>query len=272
MTRSQLDDSRNAALYERMYRWSYDEHIFPRREDLEALSANTNKSYLRIFLFAKKNYALLWGSRWHLIFLRDLDPIELDVVESPHFGYPNTMLSTGTIGIYSASKNAELASYFLRFLASEGFNSFIVDSGDSLPPNPIYTKTDAYRHPADYPNEGKSHIAFAEAAQTIAIPINTGPYITYQTHARIARDAWESFEAGIKTAKEATHEAAKKINKEIMASVNSSPKIKARYDKAIEDQKEIDRLKNEGLPIPASLIFNPFYLKYYADKGWLAQD
>jgi multiple sugar transport system substrate-binding protein len=272
MTRSLLDDPRNADLYERMYRWSYDEHLFPRREDLEALSANTNKSYLRIFLFAKKNYALLWGARWHLIFLRDLNPIELDAVESPHFGYPNTLFSTGTIGIYTGSKHPELASYFLRFLASEKFNSFIVDSGDSLPPNPIYTQTEAFRHPADYPNEGKSHIAFAEAAQTIAIPSYSGPYITFETYARIMRDAWESFEAGIKTAKEATHGAADRIHNEMMASVNSSPKVKARYEKALEAQKEIDRLKKEGLPIPAPLISNPFYLKYYADKGWLTQN
>ncbi len=272
ITRSQLDDPRNADLYERMYRWSYDEHLFPRREDLEALSANTNKNYLRIHLFAQKNYALLRGARWNLIFLRDMEPIRYDVVEPPHFSYPNAEISAGTIGVYTGSKNAELASYFLRFLASAKFNNFIVESGDSLPPNPLYTQTEAFRHPKDYPNEGKSHIAFAEAIQTIGITRDTGVYITKETGDRIARDAWESFEAGLKTARQATKDAADEINREIMASVNSSPLVRERYEKALEDQKEIDRRKKEGLPIPASLISNPFYLKYYNDKGWLTQD
>jgi len=272
MTKSQLDDPRCADLFERMYRWSYDEHLFPRREDLEALSANTNKNYLRIHLFAKKNYALLRGARWNLIFLRDLEPIKFDVVEPPHFSYPNVEISAGTIGIYTGSKRADLAGYFLRFLASEKFNNFIVECGDSLPPNPLYTKTEAFRHPKDYPNEGNSHIAFVEAAETIGITRSTGPFITRETSDRIERDAWESFEAGIKTAKQATLWAADQINKEIMASVDSSPLVREKYEKAIEDQKEIERCIKEGLPISASLISNPFFLKYYADKGWLTQD
>ncbi|MFG0250101.1 MAG: hypothetical protein ACF8OB_14530, partial [Phycisphaeraceae bacterium JB051] len=74
------------------------------------------------------------------------------------------------------------------------------------------------------------------------------------------------------TAEHAAKRAADRVNAEIQRTLEENPGIKPQYDQARADQKKIDELKAAGKKIPAKLIQNPFYLRYYKVKGMLEEE
>ncbi|MBL4575636.1 MAG: hypothetical protein JKY51_06010 [Opitutaceae bacterium] len=50
--------------------------------------------------------------------------------------------------------------------------------------------------------------------------------------------------------------------------VNEVPELAKKYEQGLKDQAEIDRLRANDELVPLHLISNPFYRRYYVEKGW----
>jgi len=87
---------------------------------------------------------------------------------------------------------------------------------------------------------------------------------------RIENEQQDKFMNDLLTADQTAAETQRLVEAELQRTLAEQPKLRPRYEKLLARQAEIDRLKAEGRPIPAGLITNPFYKRYYAETGQLA--
>ncbi|MBT3377873.1 MAG: extracellular solute-binding protein [Lentisphaerae bacterium] len=343
MTRCILDDPRNVELLKRIHRWTYDDHIIPSAADREAFATESGYGGSSFQLFNSGNYAMVWCGRYALIQFREFGTLDLAVAEPPHGGFPVTSTGTRAAAVYIGGKHRDLAKYFLSYLASEAYNMNIVRDADALPPNPKYTKTEAYRRPLPllpdlttffpYPDseldavaafektfyavtdtidrenpidpqdlpippkpsampaeayqkalaafhtlyrehmatcrrEWGCHEAFSEAAETIAIPVSSSPFILESVATRLIGQLEEGFMADRETAEETARLMGETVNQEIQRALNENPKLRPQFDELSKRQEEIDQRRSAGRPVPRDWITNPFYRRYYVAQGW----
>ncbi len=268
MTTSDLDSPLFAEVYEMVHRWIFESRIMPTSEEAKNLSSDTAAGSAAMNIFARGQYGLFAGSRWAIMFFRDIGPQRLAVNEYPHGGFRNTLVYSGSCAIYEGSQQKEVALYFLKFLTSEKFNRHIVECGDGLPPLPKYAETEEFLRPSQYPNEWGLHGRIRDMAQEIAMPASASPYILRQTVIRFENNEYQRFIVNRSSAKEAVQAVAASIDKEMLRKVNENPELAKQYEQGLADQAEIDRLRAKGELVPLHLISNPFYRKYYVEKGW----
>ncbi|HAI13799.1 MAG TPA: hypothetical protein DCM28_18985 [Phycisphaerales bacterium] len=108
--------------------------------------------------------------------------------------------------------------------------------------------------------------------QNTALPADITPYCVPETVSMEIRNAEDVYINNMSTAEAAAKRAADRVNGEIQRTLIENPELKAQYDKAMKDQKKIEEFKKNGQKIPASLIQNPFYLRYYRVKGMLKEE
>lgn len=269
MTRCTLDDPRNIRLMEKILTWVNVDQLAPTREAELAFAADASGFMLKIALFARGQYGMLYLGRWAVKALRERPPLDLRVVEPFHGGFPNAELSVGGVGIYAGSRQQELAASFLEFLASGEFNLEVARGGDALPPIPAYARTDTYRRPPDHPNEWGCHEPFLAAAAEIGIGVARSPYVLSNVVNRIEVDAYNTMLAGRASPAQAARNAARRINDEIDLSLQASARLRERHARESAHQRQIELRRARGEPVPAAWITNPFHLAYYAAQGWL---
>lgn len=177
-------------------------------------------------------------------------------------------MGTGSIGIYAASEHKELAAYVLKYFTSETHNMHVVEEADGMPPIPQYVETEAFLRPPHHPEEWEMQAKFADVIKNSSLPMSASPYILPTTANRIARAMRQAMVSGIFTAEEACAQATERINAQIQINVNSNPKLKERYEKAVLLQEKIDRYRAEGKKVPLEWIENPFHREYYPYRGW----
>lgn len=85
------------------------------------------------------------------------------------------------------------------------------------------------------------------------------------------RYAYDRVVTGLSTPKEALELANQSIAHAIADTVRGASPLREKYLRDCELQKKIDAYKAAGKKIPAAWVKNPFYLKYYADTGRLAE-
>lgn len=270
MTRCTLDDPRNIELMAKVETWVNVDQLAPTREAEMAFAADASGFTLKIALFARGQYGMLYLGRWAVKLLRQRPPVNLAVVEPFHGGFPNAELSVGAVGIYVGSKHRELAASFLQFLTSEEYNLETARGGDALPPLPAYAHTTAYNRPPEHPNEWGTHEHFVAAAADIGIGVSRSPYVLPNVVNRIEIDAYNTMLAGRLTPEQASLGASQRINDEIALSLKTNPRLRARHARESALQQRIDAHRARGEPVPAAWISNPFHLAYYAAQGWLA--
>ena len=303
MTRCTLDDTRNAALLARLYKWTHVDHILPTPAEIASFSASVGYGGTQAAYFYDGKYACLMDGRNMLIQMRLYsEPVNMTAVEPPNDGYPNTAVCARAVGIYKGSKHRDLARYFLEFLASEEYNRNIVADADALPPNPKYTQLPEYIAPPDYPNEGDLHQAFDVAFREIGVSYAISPFVLYSVSAKIELDTFNGMMSSRygQTPEEAGSRAAQissdAINREIERSLAENKQLRPEYDKRLAIQQQVDKMValwnqidaakaqgaaaddllaqarsiggNQSGTIPSKWIYNPFYRKYYKDKGW----
>lgn len=156
LTACALDDPRTVRVLTLIHKWTYEDHIIPTLAERDSFATEAGYGGSTIQLFNSGNYALFPCCRYGLIQLRVFQKsrrdkgqprLELAVVEPPHGGFPNAATGTRASAIYKGGRRQDLARYFLAYLASEDYNMNIVRDSDALPPNPRYTRTEAYRRP-----------------------------------------------------------------------------------------------------------------------------
>jgi multiple sugar transport system substrate-binding protein len=266
MTRCTLDNPESIRLIKLIHQWTYEDRIIPTQADLDFFAgSDTNTS--RTQLFVRDRYALLTGARYSLVQLRDHPLLKMEVRMTPYETFPNTLMGTGSVGIYKNSKHKELAAYLLEFFASAKFNMNVVRTADAIPPIPFYTTTEEYQRPADYPLEWQIHQETADLLE-YAITPEASPFILPTALNRIESEYRLATLAGIYTPEEGMARAEDAVNREMDQNVSADPQLKARYFKLMKDQQTIERLRAAGELVPAHLITNPFYQRYYRERGW----
>ena len=203
---------------------------------------------------------------------RKFGKMELAVSEPPHSSFPNTVLGGGQSTVYRASRHRKYAELFLAYMASEDYNMQIARDGDALPPNPAYTQNEEFLHPPDYPNEWGCHESYLNAAQTIAVIQSFSPFVLPVTAERYDHIAQDEVMNHRMTPEEAGKSAARRINEEIQLTLRENLGLKARYEKLVRIQEDIDGYKSAGKRIPLSWIHNPFHRSHYKRQGMLAPD
>ena len=268
LSRCTLNDPRVIKALRLKHKWTYDDRLIPSLADQQSFAAEAGYGGATLQLFNSGNYAMLIRGRYALIQFREFGPLELAVSEPPHGGFPNTSAGTRAAAVYAGGKHQELARHFLAYLASEDYNMNIVDDADALPPNPKYTRTEAFLRPPKYPNEWGRHEAFSDALKDIAVPYPSSPFVLDAVASRLARAAEERFMSDEATAAEAAAEMESRINEEIDRSLEEDPRLRPHYGEMTKLQEKIDRCRSEGRKVPLEWIRNPFRRKYYVFKGW----
>ncbi len=271
LTRCTLDDPRYVETLSLVRKWTYEDRILPSAADTASFSSEAGYLGLTLQLFDSGNFAMIWRGRYALIQLREFGAMNFSVSEPPHGGFPNSSTGSRAAGIYAGSKNKDLAKYFLAFLASEDYNTTIVEDADALPPNPEFTKTEAYRRPKAHPNEWGCHEVFSDAAATIAVPVSHSPFVSTKDVNRSRRSGTEGFmtKPRLYSAEEEAARAARRINGKIQQSLRERPKLRTLYEKLVARQKEIDARRAAGQKVPLDWLENPFHRKYYRAQGWV---
>ncbi|NQU44933.1 carbohydrate ABC transporter substrate-binding protein, partial [bacterium] len=269
MTRCTLDDERYVRVLAMIYRWVHVDHLMPTAADEASFATQAGYGGATLSLFQSGNYATVITGRWFLIRVRDFqNPPRVSVSNFPVFEFPNAVIRARTAGVYAGSKHPDLAVLFLAYLASESYNMQIVRDADALPPNPIFTRTDAYLRPADHPNEWGAHEIPAEAAKTIAISDSNSPFVPRATVERILRQGREEVLANLSSPSEAARTTARRINEEIDRRLENSSDLRKRYDSLVECQAEIERRRKAEEKVPLEWITDPFHRRYYSHQGW----
>jgi multiple sugar transport system substrate-binding protein len=253
------------------------DHIIPSNADLAAMTASGGYGGTSPQKFNSGEYAMIHAGRYLLIQMRQFDAdrkkkglplLDMTTAGLPYDEFANVTFVTRSAAVYVGSKHPELAYYFLSYLASEDYNMQIVRDADSLPPNPAYTRTEAYLHPPDHPNEWDVHGAFAKAAETIAIGNSYSPFVLRQIYNRELDEATQEFLTDRISADQAVRQLASRLNQAIDRTLVENPELKPLYDKLVKDQQTIDSLRARGEKVPLSLIRDPFHRAYYQYKGW----
>ncbi len=268
LTKSALDDPRMAQVYALIYKWTYKDRIIPSAADMQSFSSKGGWGGGTQNLFHRGNFGLMFSGRYALMGLRRLESIPLAVVEPPHGGMPNTILSGGQATVYAGSKHRDLAVLFLAFYASEEYNMQIVRDADGLPPIPEYTNRPEFLKPPKYPNEWGCHEVYAECAKTIAIVHTFSPFVQPEVVNRIEWRAWGEVMNDRATPEKAAREAAEKVDREIQLNIAENKALRERYDEYSALQKKIDSYRAAGLLVPLEWLKNPFHRRLYVVRGW----
>ncbi|MEW6356086.1 MAG: extracellular solute-binding protein [Planctomycetota bacterium] len=268
LSRCTLDDPRNARVMELIYKWTYTDHILPSAADRASFETEGGWGGPSFQLFKSGRYALFGSGRWALMLFRKFGAMQLAVVEPPHAGLPNTVLSGGQSTVFRASRHRKYAELFLAFMAGEDYNMQIVRDGDGLPPNPKFTDNELFRRPPDHPNEWGCHEVWANAARDIAIVQSFSPFVLPVTVERYDNMAEDEVMNDRATAQEAANRCAERINDEIQRTLKESPLLRGRYEELVALQEKIDQCRRDGKKVPMDWIKNPFYRTYYLKKGW----
>ncbi|MEO0588237.1 MAG: hypothetical protein AAF078_11410, partial [Planctomycetota bacterium] len=215
--------------------------------------------------------------RWALIRMREYatpPDVRLSYFPVAEGGYGNDLIGTRAAAVYRGGKHKELAVLFLAYLASEAYNLQIVADADALPPNPVFSESEAFYRPADWPNEWDVHGPTREAAQERAIAPSISPFIAQATVSRLAEAALQEVmsDPQLATPEEAAANLELELNSQIAMTVRESDSLQGRFDEAVATQAKIDAYREAGRPIPVEWITNPFHRRYYMDMGWATQD
>ncbi|MEM6553510.1 MAG: ABC transporter substrate-binding protein [Planctomycetota bacterium] len=270
LTASALNDSRYVEVLELQRKWIYEDNILPTPDDTSAFASEQGYGGPTLSLFGSGNYAMVTGGRYFLIRFRDFDNLgQLRVVEFPHGGFPNTTIGTRAAMVYTGADRPDLGKLFLAYLASEDYNELIIEDADALPPNPKFTKSEAFLRPPKYPNEWGTHGQFVKMAEEIAIPLVHSPFVLTNVANNRSDDYSELFMAFRISAEEAALKSAQAIDEAIRDEVERKPELQPLYEERLVLQEKIDAALAAGQKVPAEWIKNPFHLRYYAAQGKL---
>ncbi len=300
MTACTLDSPGSIESIQTFKRWRDELRLIPSAADRAAFATDSGYGGADAQLFNRGNFALYGTGRYLLIQFRQFNidrikngqpPMKLAVSEFPHRDIPITNMSTRAAAVYAGSQHQELAILFQQFLASEDYNVQIVRDADALPPNPKFTQSEEYLHPATDPEKGiypdtehRLHGPFRDLAETIGVANTHSPFILYSTVTREINKAQDIILSIQNARADAVYaDYTERINDLIARNLAENPSLQPLFDEKVAQQKVIDRLKaginahllaspNTPVPvdlrIPIDLLDNPFHKAYYQHLGW----
>ena len=211
--------------------------------------------------------------RYCLIRFREIqeikdETIQFAVSQFPMYEFKNHPMTVRAAMPYKGSTHPELTKLFLQFLSDREYNRYIVENADGLPPNPNLVGDVMNEVGKRYPNERDCNDLEFQWARTIALPGPSSPYVkTGSTN--WLQSGINRFFNNRSSLDETLAFIEARYNQEIEISKDANPAMKMQWEEDWKIQQKIDEYKKEGKKIPVGWIRNPFYVKYYRDKGML---
>ncbi|MBS1372193.1 MAG: carbohydrate ABC transporter substrate-binding protein [Lentisphaeria bacterium] len=255
------------------HKWTYVDRIAPTAADVASMNTDAGYGGADYSNFISGKYAMIVMGRYCLIRFREVQQdrdmkIQFAVSQLPMYGYKNHPLGVRAAMPYRGSKQPELVKLFLEFLASKPYNQYIVEFADGLPPNPESVSAEMKAIGTERPNERDSSELEFTWARTIGLPGSYSPYVkTGSTN--WLQNGINRFFNDRSTLDETLKYIETRYNNEIEISKQANPAMMERWKEDWALQQKIDAYKKEGKKIPVEWIKNPFYVKYYRDRGML---
>ncbi len=270
LTRCILNDARYVEVLQYLYKWTFEDHLFPSAAEASSMSAEAGYGGESLPNLQNGKYGMVIIGRWCLIRLRQSpEPPVLSLSRFPMWDFENMVIGARSATLYAGSAHPQYAELFFSFLADEEYNAYIVKGADGLPPNPKYAfGNPEFERPAAYPNEGDTSAVELNWARSIALAEPYSPYY------KSGGANWKKYGIDMLmndkgSAAEAAEEIENRINAAIEQTLKTNPGLRPRYEEDLALQEKIDAYKAEGRKLPAAWIKNPFYLSYYRTKGML---
>jgi multiple sugar transport system substrate-binding protein len=253
-------------------KWIYEYHLIPTVAEMASFNVEDGIGSADFQLFYKGNIAMIFTGRWSLMQIRNMGPgLDMTVIEPPNAGYPTAVIGGREIVLYKGSANKELAKYFFMFLSSETYNRYIIECGDSFPPNPAFLDSEELLHPKKYTNEWELQQNFVKGFKSIGQGREYSPYAAASVYLSKEGKIYDAYLSGVISAEEAAKELDEAVNEEIRKQLQRHPELQSSYQASLLKQKQIDEIKKAGKKIPADLIDNTFLKRFYRDTGRLEE-
>ena len=273
LTAATLTDPAFVRALETYYGWVYRHHLIPTAAEATSTeSEGTSVNSEATPQLAAGRYGMILTGRYVNMDLRRFrnGRFRLAFVQLPEWEYKILVTTSRNTAIYKGSKHKEQARLFLKFLAAKEYNDLIIRSSDGLPPNPEWAEDNPeFRTPPGREFEGDLHDNELKWTLSIGIPESQSPY--YPLGDNKLSYAFAKVESKLASPEEALKQAEEAINYSIRSTVEGTTSLQEEYRAACERQRQIDRRKAAGEKIPAGWIRNPFYRKFYRDRGMLAE-
>ena len=274
------------------HRWTHVLRLIPSETDMAAMSTGGGYGGAGLQAFERGDFLLFEGGRYHLIQFRasnklrvetGREPLRLGSIPAPYKVLQNSAVAPRAAAIYYGSPHRDLAAYFLQFLASEAYNALIVHDADGMPPNPVYTDSEAFLRPAEQPELGiypqtewGVHEAYRANLMGDAISRAYSPFLLY-TVAQRERGTVEGYvmsnaDLGFDAAADQASSRIRRLFKEAVSRMDPEDPRRAQFAELTELQRRIDARKEAGRKIPRSWIKNVFYERYYEHIGMIEED
>ncbi len=255
------------------YKWTYVDRIAPTAADVASMNTDSGYGGADYSNFVSGKYAMIVMGRYCLIRFREVQEarnmtIQFGVSQLPMYDYKNHPLSVRAAMPYRGSKQPELTKLFLQFLASKAYNQYIVEHADGLPPNPDIVSAEMRAISTKRPNEHDSSELEFIWARTIGLPSYYSPYVKTGSTNWLQNGINRYFNDR-SSLDETLEYIETRYNSEIEISKQANPAMMKAWEEDWALQQKIDAFKKEGKKIPVEWIKNPFYVKYYRDRGML---
>ncbi len=247
--------------------WVKDLHLMPDAAERADESAESVIGDPGLSQFIHGRYAMMPCGRYIHMTLRDLGH-EIRTANSlfPQYEFRNAKLYSSNTAIYRGSRYKEEAKLFLRFLAEQRYNEFLIATADGLPPNPgLLENNPDFLTPKKYPWEGATHGNELKWAKNCAYPDAVSPW--YKGKYNPVHGALERYMNDLASAKEALRLEQDRVNRDIRSYAMSH--CAEEYREACARQEKIDQGKAAGRKIPAEWVTNSFLKAYYSAVGML---
>jgi multiple sugar transport system substrate-binding protein len=185
-----------------------------------------------ISLFEGGHFATAIGGRWWLCTMRTEPSLHLAACECPYQDVQVYMGGAKGTLINKNSPYREQALDFSLYELSKPYNDLINHQADAMGPVIKYCYSPEFMHDPSYPDEIYNDVW--RDALKYSVQGQISPYMNPVEQNLITTAEIQLVESGDKTAAEAMHDAAAKINAEIQQNISRDPALKARYDREIE--------------------------------------
>ena len=237
-TRCVLDSPEAIAGVQFAHDLIYKYHVVPGPVEEASLSGQGGWGQGTIKWFGADKGAIALGGRWWLCTLRDqthpivngkpeTPTLNLRVVECPH-GPQRVFPAAGKATlINAASKHIREALDFYTFMDGKPYNDLINAQADGLGPIKRFAYSPEYLHNPEYPEEQDNDV-WRDIIQ-YGVAEETSDFVEGQAVQRILDVQLDLVKSDQKSAADALHTAAQKINAEIQRMIAADPTLRSRY-------------------------------------------
>ena len=271
LTAPQLTDPAFLKALKLYHRWVDELHLIPTAAEIASEStAQSSVNNASTPQLISGRYAMIVTGRYVNMDLRRFktEPVNLSFSQYPEYDFKNLVFISRNTAIFKGSKHKDLAKIFLLFLASREYNELLIRSSDGLPPNPTIVSADMKEIATKRPNEHDSNELEFTWARTIALPNYYSPYVKTGSTNWLQNGINRYFNRR-SSLDETLQYIEDRYNSEIELSKQAIPAMMKAWEEDWALQQKIDAFKKEGKKIPVEWIKNPFYVKYYRDRGML---